>query len=374
MRLQGWRDNRNSGGAVNAACGRAFTLVEVLFAVLILGIALLGLGAFFPTVIRQQQTAADATFGVLSSQSAEALTRGRVYPLGTAGATGNLEEALTRWASQRDSEIPDDASWLVPTDPFTGALPLSGNLLSPLEPRIPLADRLYPSDASGAKAPQFVWDLAVRRLAPRQSPDDRTPGVNDVQIAMFVRRVDPRLSAPRDATSRQPISLFRAIQDSSLPLESRRWPLSVNLTGASMGEPTLDGRVGSQYAYSVPMRVEVQFQSTLDVDQATGAQVRTNRDRLRVYGLGPGPLQGMGIARTYRLLGVPGQQFVDNLGNVYTVTGLDLDASGQPEFIRFTPPVPAGVGDTNPGDPTAFNSILMTPQAPAAILVFTAQP
>ncbi len=62
------------------------------------------------------------------------------------------------------------------------------------------------------------------------------------------------------------------------------------------------------------------------------------------------------------------------MGNVYTVTGLDLDASGGPQYIRFTPPVPTGVGDTNPGDPTAFNSILMTPQAPASILVFTAQP
>ncbi len=277
MRLQGWNimagacwGKRTCVGARRTETARAFTLVEVLFAVLILGIALLGLGAFFPTVIRQQQSASDAAFGVLSSQSGEALMRGRSYPLGTTGVSGTLEEALARWASQRDSSIPDDASWFVPTDPFTGSLPLSDNIVSPNEPRIPLADRLYPSDASGAKAPQFVWDIAVRRLVPREGPDDITPGVNDVQIAMFVRRVDPRLSAARDNVTRQPISLFRSIQDASLPVELRRWPLSVNVAG-QIGEPALDGRVGTGLAYSVPLSVNVRLQTAAGSDPAPGS-------------------------------------------------------------------------------------------------------
>lgn len=37
----------------------AFTLIEVLFAVLILAIGLLGIGSIFPAVIRQQREASD---------------------------------------------------------------------------------------------------------------------------------------------------------------------------------------------------------------------------------------------------------------------------------------------------------------------------
>ena len=52
------------------ASARAFTLVEVLMAVLILAIGLLGLGAVLPMVVRQQRDSADGTFGLIAMRSA----------------------------------------------------------------------------------------------------------------------------------------------------------------------------------------------------------------------------------------------------------------------------------------------------------------
>lgn len=359
MRLQGCGDIlvRSSRRAA-----RAFTLVEILFAVMVLGIALLGLGAFFPVVVRQQQVAQDATLGVLASQSAEAQLKGRTYN----GAT--LEAYLSAWARTQTTFIPDDGSWVTPIDPVTGALYFGVDPL--LSPTVALADRLYPADASGAPAPQFVWDLAVRRITPRPIAGGapvNIPGSDRVQAAMFVRRVDPRLALPRGG---RVTSLFQCLQDASLDETDRRWPVSVSLTAAAggVGEPTLDGRVGQAYGYSMPVQVDVQF-------PAAGGGGVQSLDRLAVRGVRTAEYSNMTNRRAFQLLAQPGQQFVDNLGNVYTVLGADPDpAAANNLVLRFTPPVSESVPASDPDNPSSLNSILMTPQAPAAILVFTVKP
>ena len=56
---------------------RAFTLVEVLMGILILALALLGIGAVIPVVVRTQKAATDATHGVSVANAAESLLASR---------------------------------------------------------------------------------------------------------------------------------------------------------------------------------------------------------------------------------------------------------------------------------------------------------
>lgn len=373
MRLQGCGYVLvRAGGAGGARPVRAFTLIEILFAVMVLGIALLGLGAFFPTVVRQQQVAQDETLGVVASQSAEATLRGTVL-----GDTPSLQESMAEWARLTQAQIngrrlpfdlpaiPNDGSWVMPLDQITGALPLGAQGYS-----IPLSDRLYPSDSAGLAAPQFVWDVAVRRLTPRVGPPAAdAPGSDSVQVAVFVRRVDPRLSAPRVGNALA--SIYQAIQDANLPTASRRWPVSALRTGPFAGvEPTLDGRADATAEYSAPVTVDVNFPPALGgVDTST-------RDRVQLV------VRDARDKRLFQLLSQVGQQFVDNLGNVYTVAGADTDPRAASAYVvRFSPPVPESVGATDrrdasqfPSAGTTLRSIVMTPQVPASVLVFTCKP
>jgi prepilin-type N-terminal cleavage/methylation domain-containing protein len=362
MRLQG------NGAKAMKGAARGFTLVEILFAVLVLAIALLGLGAFFPTVIRTQQVAQDATLGVVAAQSAEAVLRGRVYRTPT-GALG-FEEYLGVAARAQSSFLPDDSSWVlgVPDTDIgpdgTAALIIGNDPI--LSPRISLGDRLYPLDDAGVSEPKLVWDAAFRRLVPRGAGTLDAAGSDAVQVAIFVRRVDPRLRAP------QGVPIFRAIQDASLTAAQRRWPVSASLTASSLGEPSLDGRVvgeeGTNLVYSQIMPVEVEFAGY----QAGPRVVRPDLLRLtRVLGT----FQGMDLERAFELMSQPGQQIVDNFGNIYSVLGPEPEGSGVgPNTVRISPPVPEGVRTTVNGNPATLYQVLMTPQVPAAVRVFTVKP
>lgn len=479
------------------ANARAFTLVEVLMAVLILAIGLLGLGAVLPMVVRQQRDSADGTFGTIAMRSAittlqadrtggdesrvillkpsiapdftprwggtfkinlagqltgdidvladaatvqDAVNQlpaadggctvslgvdsnfirrytftfrdrlGRANVRSTAGTEKYLEmnisnlspapdlkqvfeadpqggpdlspEFFTRWADNTGGGsnppsirniIPKDAGWmpvLLDKDGFgnaeLGVETIENNLLLDRRYYIPLSDRFYPPDAAGVSEPQFVWDLAVRRAVDVKNADWTAGTVpvaaQKVQVAVFMRRIDPRLKIPRNSTA---YPLFRVPTGSTVG-PPPFWPVSLDNTG----RPTLNGTVNNlaaeNFGYSSPLAIAIEFEPYM-----VGSEEKRDRLSLR---------NGAGTRRDvyFAQLAQPGQQIVDNLGNIYTVVGVDKSDGALPFSIKITPPVPAGLVPTAARNPTTqpptISQIVFTPQIPVSVYVYTANP
>ncbi|MFN9951596.1 MAG: prepilin-type N-terminal cleavage/methylation domain-containing protein, partial [bacterium] len=85
---------------------RAFTLIEVLLGVLILGLGLLGLASVFPLVVKQQRAAQDVVRGVAAAGGAEAVLRGHSVLNDPSGKKGwaPFSKELYTVASQRQSK------------------------------------------------------------------------------------------------------------------------------------------------------------------------------------------------------------------------------------------------------------------------------
>lgn len=367
---------RGCTGERSAATGRAagsgrqagFSLVEVLFAVLILGIALLGIGAMFPAVIREQRLANDSTFGVLVARGAEDYIRGHAR-LG--------RDFWDYWATLGQStrtNASDDPRALLPTGTWAplGVSPSNGAAVlgeinigtSPADDfrvTIPLSDRLYPTSPGGGSAasvretagPGFVWDLAIRRLdglpAPVAAEQDFpiSRSMNTLQVAVFVRRVDSGLRPDRG------VSPYAALLDTSLPASSRRLPVSEDARG-----PRLDGTFDGA-RYSLPMVLQASFDAAVPGEQPV-------RDRLRLGN--PVLTSDIPDAQLRAIASGANQMLVDDFGNVYTVIGVDSrvnPVNGANTVVRISPPIPASI---SPGDIT---QVVFTLQPPAAVRVFT---
>lgn len=466
---------------------RGFTLVEVLMAVLILSIGLLGLGAVLPVVVNQQRQSSERTFSTLANSAIDGLlftdrvgadarfrltfavgldgngnvqadqsvllrigNRSVTLPMPTSASaiaaavgavpelsgvvvsgsdpvvnelnnrqdysfdltfTGRLggavipESAVTatgqggsvsnmqyrrisagvatagaelwgNWGMQTTgvaadlipgaSAAADAGLWFIPepdqADVATIQLgvrqPASATVPVELDRRValPLLDRVYPTVDSGMSGPQFVWDLGVRRLSPGPS---RT-----VQVAAFLRRIDPKT---RIAANQ---SLWQVYMGRGVTAEEEKWPVSID----AAGRPTFDGRKGSAGLYSRPIAVPVVF-SNATIDG------RQPRDRFQIEAT---PTQFLSVqsgvtidaAGLFAIAAQPGQQLVDNLGNIYTVVGVDdrANTSVVNRWIRVTPPVPAGIEPTSTSDERTIRQVLMTPQVPARVILTTVNP
>lgn len=321
---------RTSRAANPGAPARAFTLIEVLIAVLILALGLLGLGAVFPVVIREQRIGQERLQGALALNSARATLAAMDFDrdlerrLGTGVLSNGFFNELSRQRSfsQRQNLNNTNAvnfgGWTVATNSTTSGATLT--LLAPsptLVVEVPLSARLAPAADARLGRPQFVWDFAVQRVSRLDNagfnPGDFPPGA--MRAAVFVRNIDPRIRVGASSLIAQLLS------GASVPVGENPELVDPRRT------PTLDGTG----VYSDLRTMWVQFL------ESNGQRFR---DRLYVDVRSMTPDQRVVLWESARR---QGQRLVDNLGNIYTVIGSvgPDDAAAVPAaFLVVEPPIP----------------------------------
>jgi len=336
----------------------AFSLIEILISVLILALGLLGLGALFPVVLREQRIGSENIQGVIATNNVKAMLAqmdlNQLMP--TSGPPNRDVWESWRW---RQSDTTANLSqnddfqlgqWDV-CEVLANGDALFGDRNTPsAQARVPLAARLHPSDGADRGKPQFVWDIAVHRV-----PDfiSGNPSFNDpLQAVIFVRKVDPRIRVPAGNTLRQ-VLLADGVGGADLRLPVGRQ------AGASF-LPTLDGTDGSGgLRYSEPIVADrgVDFDFTAD-----DGRYITNIDLRQNNGIGA-------------LMAQPNQRLVDNLGNIYTVEAVEQDpASANRSRLRINPPVNNALTVAAADDRPHVNQFIFTAQIPAGVTVMEVLP
>ena len=321
--------------------------MEILIGITVLALGVLGLAALFPTVLRQQRLAYDQVVGLSAQRSAEALWNAG-GPL-AAGSGGALADFL------RQPNFSDDGSWVLPNgetfpdfrlDLTTGDYTFVTQT-PPRTLRVGIGARLDPrpiGDVDGARGPQprYVWDVAIRRVLPTplsgESPAERAARAREVQVATFVRRIDPGI------VLRSGVTLFDALSG-----RVSVTPRLVAVAEDGQGRPALNGR--GEYAQL----------RTFDIDRVE--RDAQGRSTLLV------PANNAWGGVDWTLLRVPGQRLVTPDGTVLTVTGsVETDVGGR---RRVVPVVTPPVGDSAAND--GF-TVIFAPQTPVAVSVTTLAP
>lgn len=337
---------------------RAFSLIEVLIAVVVLAIGLLGLAAVFPVVLSQQRATADAVQGVSMERSvgdvlarhAAMSKRPRVIleempPLAGAAANPSGWEQLV--ADGDWSEIIPSTTygiWVLPERTGSinpsgtgfdvgadGSLGVTGQIV------IPVSERLIPTPTGADAAPRYVWDAALRRIQIGPTPV-RTPAAvreaqlrNDqIEAAVFVRRVDPGIRPPQGQTLAQSL------------ISGDRLAVAAD----SRGRPTNDGSPANGNIYSTIQ--------TIDFDVP-------NAERLDQIQLGQSDLRAFALQ--------VGQKLVSQTGSIHTVTEVIRTPGRAADTAIITPAIGRDLYDLQQQLNSAGQGfqMLFTPQIPASV-------
>lgn len=361
-----------------------FTLIEVLIAVLILALGLLGLGAVFPVVISQQRQAATVVEGESVASMAQAILQSKEV-IDYSPWFDSTTLPLNEFGKFNSGDIFYDYEWIIePFMPYSGYPNRPGfdggfsgsqdgiwyrdlgpddsaSISTPAGMRriLTVADRLYPQPFSG-KDPKYVWDIVARR----------EPGTNRPQLAIFIRLVDIRIRVAQNATLSGALVFGDGTDDPILPVAIDR----------TTGRPVVDnGKSASgDYVYAAPQTLKAQtFQDHLDwlvIEDADNPFIDTS------------------ISFATK----PGQKFLDNTGTVRTIIGPVKDRIAQianTRIVRVDPPFQPSHAPTNlaldgydefANDPALdpatqaqraswLRQIVFTPRTPLAIRVITLQ-
>lgn len=339
----------------------AFTLIEILISMLILGLGLLGLGALFPVVLREQRIGTDNILGVVVSNNVKAtLPHMELNSLLQGWSPTDARDVWRDWrwhtstgAAELDDEDYELGQWWVPEVDDNGDATWGDASTANLQVLVPLRSRLYPFAGPDLRRPQYVWDIAVHRM-----PDfiaGNSSLSDPLHAVVFVRRVDPRIRVVPGNNR----SLLRALTDRSLP--AAEWRVPVGRQGGNSDLPTFDGTDGAGgVAYSEPIvadrGVDWQFDMTIPEAQVPGRYI-SNLDINHPSGRA-------------RLMAQPNQRLVDNLGNIYTVETVERDvgANSGRWRIRINPPIPESLR-VNAANRPRIVQFVFTPQVPAGVAV-----
>lgn len=382
-----------------ARIARAFSLIEILIAVIILGLGLLGLAALFPVVIREQRIGTDNVLGVTVANSAKAVLANTDWSRGTEpDIVGSLTVYRDPWLlmaySDRQDTSPNDSfsglsvgmgasqefelgEWSIPRvlaadqpNIRTGGTIIGEPTVRKNQCAIPLDVRLYPSVGD----PALVWDVAVQRIS---DFDFATPSQFDnLRCAIFVRRIDPRIIVPPGNTLRDVLFGTGTVTNAQ-----RRLPLGEDNNGV----PTGDGSSVSSGALRYSSLKTLNYTGP-NGQAGTGfnvfpAMTGTAGDPTPITAL-----TNIDITTTEgSLLAQPGQKFVDNLGNICTVTRVESDGAPNRVRVLISPPIPAaarqfafnGTRGTSatpqPSTRRRLSQIVFAPQVPAGVAIWEVQ-
>lgn len=347
---------------------RAFSLVEVLIAILVLGLGMLGLGAVFPAVISEQRRSFDSISGESVARQVEALLRDKenglvdLSPLrspefGTISSggpgSGNDFGPPDRvppgsagydylWVMRGRVVLGDqDDQW---AGPVPGANEGAGDLLTGMwradnkqtdrDLSLPVSARLHPAPGSGLD-PAYVWDVVARR-----HPSGGT------QFAVFVRRIDDRIPVPAGATLSDVLTGRNT---------NRLLPFAVDTSTGRLVTPAANPP--NPQAYPAPMSLEAK----VDDKQPTWLILTDAEDS--------------DIDTTMSFVRRVGQRLVDNTGVVRTVVGIPQPQRGEPSAQDASRAVivspPFTLTDAGEDGATKVRQVVFTPQTPVAVRVFT---